>query len=192
MSNNQNGLIQETKELLESAQKEVIKEINNKQNWLNRIFKKEDLSSLKLAQSSISKALNQMKNFVKDDSSLINKLQNHLNEKNSSLKKLEEEFNKSQVETSTLKDKIRFLETEFEKLRQEKLNQANQEEPLKATNQAETKELIEKIKNLELNNEALVKKFSISQENLQENQKLTHELSGRIKRLKSEIVSSHQ
>ncbi len=197
MSNNQETLIQETKDLLETAQKEVLKEINNKKNWLSRIFSKEDIGSLKQAQSSISKAINQMKNFVKDEASMVIKLQNHLNEKNSSIKKLEEEFNKSQVETSTLKDKIKFFEAEFEKLKQEKLSENNQAEKQPAKTISEAKdskaeeELKSRIRTLEENNQDLVKKYQISQEDLQESQKLTVELSSRIKRLKSEIVSSH-
>jgi hypothetical protein len=194
MSNNQESLIQETKDLLETAQKEVLKEINNKKNWLSRIFSKEDIGSLKQAQSSISKAINQMKNFVKDEASMVIKLQNHLNEKNSSLKKLEEDFNKSQVETSSLKDKIKFFEAEFQKLKEEKLRENNpaEKQPTKiVTDSKAEEELKSRIKILEDNNQDLVKKYQISQEDLQESQKLAVELSSRIKRLKSEIVSSH-
>ena len=64
MSNNQETLIQETKDLLETAQKEILKEISCKKNWLSKIFQKEDLSSLKQAQSSISKAINQIKKII--------------------------------------------------------------------------------------------------------------------------------
>ena len=109
MSNNQDTLLKETKDLLETAQKEVLKEINNKKNWISKIFAKDDGYSLKQAQSSISKAINQMKNFVKDEASLVVKLQNHLNDKNSAFKKLEEDFLKSQTESNSLRDKIKFF-----------------------------------------------------------------------------------
>jgi len=52
-------------------------------------------------------------------------------------------------------------------------------------------ELKDRIKALEEGNQNLQKKYEISQEDLQESQKLAVELSGRIKRLKSEIVSSN-
>jgi chromosome segregation ATPase len=191
MSNNKDTLLKETKELLETAQKEVLREINNKKNWLSKIFSKHDISSLKQAQSSISKAINQMKNFVKDEEFLVNKLQKHLNEKNSSIKKLEEEFNRSQIETSTLKDKIKFFEAEFEKLKQEKISENNQieKQPEMIVTDLKDEELKSRIKTLEENNQDLINKYQISQEDLEESHKLAVELSIRIKKLKSELVS---
>jgi chromosome segregation ATPase len=194
MSNNQDTLLKETKDLLETAQKEVLKEINNKKNWISKIFAKDDGNSLKQAQSSISKAINQMKNFVKDEASLVVKLQNHLNDKNSAFKKLEEDFLKSQTESNSLRDKIKFFEAEFEKLKQEKSQAAESsrdQEPKMVFDQKAQEELKDRIKALEEGNHNLQKKYEISQEDLQESQKLAVELSGRIKRLKSEIVSSN-
>jgi peptidoglycan hydrolase CwlO-like protein len=183
MSNNQETLIQETKDLLETAQKEILKEISCKKNWLSKIFQKEDLSSLKQAQSSISKAINQIKNFVKDEAGLVIKLQKHLNEKNHSLKKLEEDVKQSQTETGALKDKIRFLEAEVQRLQ-------NETTKTKPTISNSDQELKDRIRALEDSNQDLVKKYQLSQEELSTSQKLSVELSSRIRRLKSEIVSN--
>lgn len=192
MSNQQESLLKETKDLLETAQKEVLKEINNKRSWLSRIFNKEEADSLKHAQSSISKAINQMKNFVKDEASLIVKLQNHLNEKNSAIKKLEEDFTSSQKETSNLRDKIKFFEQEFERLKQERLDSAIEPSEAKAPKDNKfEEELKSKIKSLEEMNRDIQQKYNVTQEALNETQMLAVELSMRIKRLKSEIVSTN-
>lgn len=188
---NQESALKEANELLENAQKEVLREINNKRNLFSRLFTNGESESLKQAQSAISRAINQMKNFNKDESSLIVKLQNHLNDKSQAIKKLEEQLQNSQKDNSELKDKIRFYEAEIEKFK----NSAKLEAETKAASEerrAETKvdeNLQNKIESLEITNRDFQARFKASQEDLADSQKLNVELNARIKKLKAELVS---
>ncbi len=191
MSNKQQeSVLKEAGELLESAQREVLKEINNKKGFLTRFFAKNDGDSLKQAQSAISRAINQMKNFSKDESSLIVKLQNHLNEKSKIIKTLEEQFENSQKESGSLRDRIRFYETELEKLREA------QSTPIETSNApAQEHHKIEegfkaKIKELEDANREIQTRFEGSKEDLNNAHSLNVEFANRIKRLKAEVINN--
>ncbi len=190
MPNDQDTLIKETNDLLESAQKEVLQEINTKRNLFSRIFSGKSVSeSLKQAQSSISKAINQMQSLKKIDSSLISKLQKHINEKNNELKKLEESFESTKKETSELKDKIEFYETEFAKFKS-----AEQEVSVDTTEEKSVASKIEedlkkKIQALEEENSNIERKYTISRDELKDTQALAVEFSARIKKLKAEITN---
>lgn len=189
---NQESTLKEANELLENAQKEVLKEINNKRNLFSRLFNGGESESLKQAQSAISKAINQMKIFNKDESSLVVKLQNHLNDKNQTIKKMEEQLQSCQKDNSELKDKIRFYEAEIETF---KKNNAKSEAENKTANEERRTEskidenLQNKIESLENTNRDFQSRFKASQEDLASSQKLNVELNARIKRLKAELVS---
>ncbi len=192
MSNKQQDpILKEAGELLESAQKEVLKEINNKQGFLSRVFAKNNGESLKQAQSAISRAINQMKSFTKDESSLIVKLQNHLNEKSKVIKTLEEQFADSEKEASNLRDKIRFYETELDRLK-EKPAVTTEAELIShpAENQKLEEEFKAKIKELEDSNREIQGYFEGSREELNNAHKLNVEFANRIKRIKAEITNN--
>jgi uncharacterized phage infection (PIP) family protein YhgE len=183
----QESILKETGDLLENARTEVLKEINSGKGLLSRIFGDSKKDSLKRAQSSISKAINQMQSFNKDESGLVGKLQQHLNQKTEDLKKLETEVERSQKETSELRDKIRFFQDEIEKFKattkEENIIEAPQgnhtiEQGFKA-----------KIQELEESNRDFQIRFTSSQDSLQESEELTAEFAHRLKRLKSEITS---
>jgi len=190
MSNQQETLLQQTNELLEAAQKEVLKEINNQKTFLARLFSKNNIETLKQAQSSISKAINQMKNFTKDESTLIVKLQNHLNEKSNLIKQLEEKNLNSDKEISDLKDRVKFFEQEALKASSIKVEAS----PNTSTNNAISEHKLEeglkaKIKELEDHNHSVKTQFTLTKESLEKSQALSVELSKRMKRLKAEITS---
>ncbi len=191
MSKQQDSVLKEAGELLESAQKEVLKEINNKQGFLSRVFSKNSGESLKQAQSAISRAINQMRSFSKDESSLIVKLQNHLNEKSKLIKTMEEQFTNSEKETTTLRDKIRFYETELEKLKEKQTTIA---EPAIINPPAENHKLEEefkaKIKELEDVNREIQTCFEGSKDELKNAHQLNIEFANRIKRIKAEITNN--
>ncbi len=189
MSKQQDSVLREAGELLESAQKEVLKEINNKQGFLSRIFAKDNGESLKQAQSAISRAINQMKNFSKDESSLIVKLQNHLNEKSKLIKTMEEQFASSEREAGTLRDKIRFYEAELVKLKEKEVSvpeSANQP----AENHKLEEEFKAKIRELEDSNREIQSYFESSREELNNAHQLNVEFANRIKRIKAEITNN--
>lgn len=191
MSKQQDSVLKEAGDLLESAQKEVLKEINNKQGFLARVFSKNNGESLKQAQSAISRAINQMKSFSKDESSLIVKLQNHLNEKSKLIKTMEEQFTNNEREASTLRDKIRFYETELEKLKEKQITVA---EPEAINPPAENHKLEEefkaKIKELEDANREIQTYFEGSKDELKNAHQLNIEFANRIKRIKAEITNN--
>jgi septal ring factor EnvC (AmiA/AmiB activator) len=190
MSNNQDSLIKEANELLEIAQKEVLKEINNKQSFLTRLFAGQKSSeALKQAQSSISKAINQMKNFTRDESSIVTKLQNHLNDKTSKIKKLEDEYLQALKEKEELADKLKTIQSRIDKLQD--LEEANSEpiiEKFPHNDHKLEEDLKSKIQSLEETNRELENKFILTKEDFSKSQALIVEFSKRMKRLKSEIT----
>lgn len=189
MSKQQDSILKEAGELLENAQKEVLKEINNKQGFLSRIFAKNNGESLKQAQSAISRAINQMKSFSKDESSLIVKLQNHLNEKSKAIKTLEEQFSEHQKEASTLKDKVRFYEAELNKLKEQQTTSTETPaQPIE--NHRLEEEFQTKIKELEESNKEIKTFFEASKEELGNARQLNVEFANRIKRIKAEITNN--
>lgn len=189
MSKPQDSILREAGELLESAQKEVLREINNKQDFLSRVFAKNNGESLKQAQSAISRAINQMKNFSKDESSLIVKLQNHLNEKSKALKTMEELFTEKEKETSALKDKARLYEAELNKLKETELI-APEAEARPIENHRLEEEFQAKIKELEDSNKEIKTSFETSREELGNARQLNVEFANRIKRIKAEITNN--
>lgn len=194
MSNDQDTLLKEANELLETAQKEVLQEINTKRNLISRLFAGKSVSdSLKQAQSSISKAINQMKNIKKGDTSIVGKLQKHLNEKNVELQKLEESFQSSKKESSELRDKIKFYETEFAKMQSSRDVQVEEEETKvsKEKNHKLEEDLKQKIQDLEDKNRNLGEKYTIKRDELKKSQELAVEFSARMKRLKAEVLNQN-
>jgi chromosome segregation ATPase len=191
MSNNQDSFIKETNELLEIAQKEVLKEINKKQSFLNRLFTGQKSSeALKQAQSSISKAINQMKSFTKDESNAITKLQNHLNDKASRIKKLEEEYAEVFKQKEELADKLKTVQASIDKLKDstEARSEATTEQ-ITYIDYKQEEVLRNKIKTLEQKNKELENIFSLTREDFKKSQVLVVEFSKRMKRLKSEITT---
>ncbi|MDA0772425.1 MAG: hypothetical protein O3C63_05735 [Cyanobacteria bacterium] len=183
----QESILKETGDLLESARTEVLKEINNGKGLLSSIFGDRKSESLKRAQSSISKAINQMQGINKDESGLVGKLQQHLNQKAEDLKKLEAEVERSQKETSELRDKIKFFQNQIEK----QSATAKETKELKAPQEHHKieQEFKAKIQELEESNRDIQIRFTSSQESLKESEELTAEFANRLKRLKSEITS---
>lgn len=182
MSNQQETIVKETSELLENAQKEVLKAINNQKSFFARLFSQPEDNSLRQAQSIISKALNQMKGFSKDESSLIIKLQNHLNEKSNLIKNLENQLNQSNEEKETLLSKIRLLENSQKEERQTIIIEKTPEEKKPDLASEPNQELETKFKNLE-------RDFQFCAENLEKSQNLVVEFYKRLKRLKAEITA---
>ena len=189
MSKQQDSVLREAGELLESAQKEVLKEINNKQGFLSRIFSKNNGDSLKHAQSAISRAINQMRSFSKDESSLIIKLQNHLNEKSKVIKTLEEQFTSSEKEASSLRDKIKFYETELDQLKEKQAIAPETVSP-PAENHKLEEDFKAKIRELEDSNREIQTYFESSKEELNNAHQLNVEFTNRIKRIKAEITNN--
>ncbi len=186
-NNNHNSIVNETRELLENAQREVLQEINTKRSFFVRLFSNKETNNLQQVQSHISKALNQLKKIGADDNGMVSKLQNHLNDKASVIKKLEEQFERSGKESSELRDRIRFYEQEVTRLKEQsistevdsaKINEQKLEEDFKA-----------KIQALEDAHREVENRFKASQEDLRRSQEMTVEFSQRIKRIKSEITS---
>jgi chromosome segregation ATPase len=185
----QDSILKEAGELLESAQKEVLREINNKQGFLSRMFSKNNGESLKQAQSAISRAINQMRSFTKDESSLIVKLQNHLNEKSKIVKEMEERFAESEKETSTLKDRMRLYEAELNKLKEKELI-SPELAVVPAENHRLEEEFQTKIKELEGANREIQMVVKASKEELGNARQLNVEFANRLKRLKAEITNN--
>ncbi len=193
MSNNQqDNLIKEISELLETAQKEVLREINSRKSFFARVFSNDKKDNLKQAQSAISKALNQVKNLGKDGSSIVGKLQNNLNEKATALKKLEEVCAEHDKAIKDLNLSVKYYKDELAKAQEQFVKQ----ETTQTTNTVETSarqfdnsELEEKIKDLEYNAKDYENRYKASQEDLGKSQMLSVELSRRLKRLKSELIN---
>lgn len=193
MSNNQETLIKETSELLELAQKEVLKEINSQKNLFSRLFVGDKKDNLKQAQSAISKAINQMKGLTKDHSTVISKLQSHLNEKANQVKKFEEDSHSREKEVSELRDRIQYYKAEFDRLQTDIKNKESKETDNSSStgtaSQFDSEEFVQRIKELEYKTKEFENKFKASQEDLEKSQVLSVELSKRLKRIKSEIVN---
>ncbi len=193
MSNNQqDNLIKEISELLETAQKEVLREINSRKSFFARVFSSDKKDNLKQAQSAISKALNQVKNLGKDGSSIVGKLQNNLNEKAAALKKLEETCSEHDKAIRDLNNSVKYYKDELAKAQEQFVKQ----ETSSTTNNVETSvkqvdnsEFEERIKDLEYNAKDYENRYRASQEDLGKSQMLSVELSRRLKRLKSELIN---
>jgi chromosome segregation ATPase len=187
MSKPEESVLKETGDLLETARNAVLNEINNKRSFLGRIFGKSDSDSLKHAQSSISKAINQMKNFNKDETGLVVKLQQHLNQKAEEVKQLEKQFEESERQSSSLRDKIRFYEAEIKKLKTSNAQERQVELPQE--HHRIENDLRAKIQQLEDSNREIQIRFEGARSDQQESEKLAVEYYQRLKRLKAEITS---
>ncbi|MDD9899006.1 MAG: hypothetical protein OXU45_08425 [Candidatus Melainabacteria bacterium] len=187
MSKPEESVLKETGDLLETARNEVLNEINNKRSLLGRIFGNGDNDSLKRAQSSISKAINQMQNFGKDESGLVVKLQQHLSQKAEEVKDLEKQFEETERQTSTLRDKVRFYEAEIEKLKEANAQERQVELPQEHHRIEE--DLKAKIQELEDSNREIQIRFEGVCDDLQDSEELTVEYYQRLKRVKTEITS---
>lgn len=190
MSSNQDSVIREANELLENAQKEVLREINKKKGFLAKLFiGKDGTEALKQVQSSISKAINQMKNLSRDESSIVVKLQSHLNEKITQIKKLELEHRKAEQEKEELADKLKNIQLTIGKLQNEAHNIEEEAKPNNNNDHKIEEDLKHKIQALEDTNKTIESKFILTKEDLSKSQALVVEFSRRMKRLKSEITS---
>ncbi len=187
---NTDAILREANELLETAQKEVLKEINSQGSGILRFFIKKKTDSLKQAQSAISKAINQMRNLVKDEAAVIAKLQNHINEKTSQAKKLEESNTIAQKEISELRDKIKFYEDQLQRVAPSS-ESAVAAKPVEARPMPHLEEEFKtKLKELEERNTSLQERFKASKDDLAKSQQLSVELSKRIKRIKAEVTNN--
>lgn len=186
---NKNSFIEETKTLLETVQKEVLKEICSEKNLFEKIFKNDKPESLKQIQSSVAKALDQIKNFSSAGSDSTAKLQTHLNEKNQIIKDLETKLNDTLRENTLLRDQLNFHKKQLEKVLANQTENVSIEQEFSKSKDDLRKEFEKVVENLEEEKKALQKRYDFSQEELDQSQKLSDELSKRLKRLKSEIIT---
>lgn len=182
-------LIKETKEYLEDAQKEVLKTLNSETSFLSRLFSNKAKDNLKLAQSSISKALNKIKNMSEDQSGIVSKLQKHISERDEKIKTLENQSSQKDKETSHLKDQLRQMEGQLDSYK----NQPEQKQEVISSNTIDYSRLEENFKEainrLEEKNKFLLEKLDQNQGELNDSNELVLEFATRIKRLKSEVTT---
>lgn len=191
MSNNQqDNLIKEISELLETAQKEVLREINSRKSFFARVFSSDKKDNLKQAQSAISKAINQVKNLGKDGSSIVGKLQNNLNEKAAVIKKLEDACSEHDKSIRDLNLSVKYYKDELAKAQEQFVNKETETATVQTNvKQFDNSALEERIKDLEYNAKDYENRYRASQEDLGKSQMLSVELSRRLKRLKSELIN---
>ena len=191
MSNNQqDNLIKEISELLETAQKEVLREINSRKSFFARVFASDKKDNLKQAQSAISKALNQVKNLGKDGSAIVGKLQNNLNEKAAVIKKLEDTCSEHDKAIRDLNNSVKYYKDELAKAQEQFVTKETETATVPGNaKQFDTSALDERIKDLEYNTKDYENRYRASQEDLGKSQMLSVELSRRLKRLKSELIN---
>ncbi len=182
MSNKEN-IIEKTKSFLETAQKEVLKELCSERNLFERLFRNKKPETLKQIQSNVSKALDQIKAFYDNETNTTSKLQTHLNEKNQIIKSLESTVGSISRENTLLKEQ---LETQ-QKRSEQKATITTEQEVIKL-NGNQHKEFENAIERLEKENKILSEKFDSSEKELNSAQEMTDELSKRLRRLKSEII----
>lgn len=184
------SFIKETKELLEDAQKEVLKTLNSETSFLSRLFSGSAKDSLKIAQSSISKAMNQIKNLREDESSTAAKLQKRISERDEKIKSLENEAQHKDKEASDLNDKIRQLEAKITDLEKTPEPQAAIQEAVEVKNDPGLEDsLREAIAKLESKTTFLTEKLDQNKKELKDSNNLVLEFSSRMKRLKSELTT---
>jgi chromosome segregation ATPase len=184
------NFIKETKELLEDAQKEVLKTLNSETSFLSRLFSGSAKNSLKIAQSSISKAMNQIKNLREDESSTAAKLQKRISERDEKIKSLENEVQQKNKEAGDLNDKIRQLEAKITDLEKIPEPQATTQKVVEAKNNSGLEDsLRETIAKLESKTTFLTEKLDQNKKELKDSNNLVLEFSSRIKRLKSELTT---
>ena len=186
-------IIREAQDFLEDAQKGVMKALNSEASFLSRLFTGSAKDSLKLAQSSISRALNQIANLREDESTTLGKLQKHLSERDQKIKNLEAQSEKQEQEKSSLNDRIRQLESkikDFEgKSQEEQAAQAGREEEAQQESRKLEDNLKSTIEKLEGKNLFLTEKLDQNTKELRTSHDLILEFSTRLKKLKSEVTS---
>lgn len=189
MSDN-SKIIKEAQDYLEDAQKEVLKTLNSQSSFLARLFKGSAKDNLKMAQSAISKAINQIKNIIVEENNMTSKLQKNLSKKDDKIKELENLIEKQEQEISNLKDQQRQLEAKHKEVAQvstEEKTKKQQEEQF--DNKLENK-LENTILELKDKNTYLEDKLKQSIQELQDSNALALEFSTRMKRLKAEVTTS--
>lgn len=184
-------MIKEAREYLEDAQKDVVKTLNSETSFLSRLFSSVAKDNLKAAQSSISKAINQLNNIKDDGNSIVGKLQKHISERDEKIKKAETEAQEKSKIASTLEDQIKVLEARIEdlqkrpELKEEVASSNPQEEHTEVNKEDQLRESIEK---LESKNTFLKEKLDQNFKELKDSNELVLEFSNRMKRLKSELT----
>ena len=182
-------LIKETKEYLEDAQKEVLKTLNSETSFLSRLFSNSAKNNLKLAQSSISKAMNKIKNMSDDQSGIVGKLQKHISERDEKIKNLENETSQKDKEAGLLKDQLRQIEGQLSSYKNQPEQKQETIKPPLADNSKLEEGLREAIAKLEEKNKFLSEKLNQNQDELRDSNDLVLEFATRIKRLKSEVTT---
>lgn len=180
-----NSVIKETETLLETAQKEVLKELNSEDSFFRKLFLGSNKSSyLRDLQSKISKAINKIKTIDRDEDEQLASLQTHLNEKAQTIRDLEIKIEESRRESELLRDKIKAIEFQKDQKPKEDENPSVKES---ATIEEKYKQ---KIAELEESYASVLERFKNEQTESNQAKKLSIELSRRLKRLKTEIIAS--
>lgn len=193
------SIIKEIKNLLSSAQKDVLNEINNQKNFFARLFGASGVEALKSAQSNIAKAVNHLESLGAEDSQTTAKLQANLSEKDSEIKDLNQKLAGANDEISSLKSKITFLENQTHKLEEQASASPQEEEAVVETSKANQedssiKDLLSKLEEekdkLTQERDALNEQCQSSNKELKEVKNITVELNKRLSKLKAEILVS--
>ena len=190
------SIIKEAKNNLENAQKELLKEINTQKNPLQRLFSNAQSAALKSAQSFLAKALNQLNNLNAGTNQNAAKLQANLSQKDADIKALEDKLKSSEDKVYKLEGNVTFFENQIKDLETklaQKTEEANKTPETLVESQtapiADNK-LEEKVEKLNQENKDLVEKFKQSESELKEAQNIAAEVNTRLKKLKSEVLSS--
>jgi len=189
MSNKENT-VKELKHLLETAQRELLKEINANRNFFQKMFGKSE--TLQLVQSNLAKALNQVGNLKLNDSGAVSKIQTHLNEKTQDLATAQSKLEALEDQNIILNNKVKLLENQVQELRQKSETKVEVEETTAVSETAavENNTNNEELENLQAFKADLLERFDASQEALHDSQNLTTELNKRLKRLKTELLTN--
>lgn len=189
--------IKEIKTLLQIAQRELLKEINTQKNFLARVFTSAQSEALKIVQSNLAKALNNIENIGGNDSQ-TGKLQTNINERDHLIKELEtknqELENQKELAEHKLENSQKELEASKAELKetQEKLAAAKVEPKEAATTATvveSTQENGSKYDELKDLSNKLKEDLSFVQNERDESKKLAVELNKRLKRLKNELIA---
>ncbi len=175
----------ELKSLLENAQDAVLREINSKAGFLQKLLGANDKSGLREAQSAIAKAINQLGKSTDNEPNA--KLQTHLNEKSKQIKELESQLELKKEALELAQEKAKGLESELQKAKQASQQTVTAAAPV--SDNRELEELKQKLETLQGNKEELERKFSATKQELEEAWDLGLEFNKRLKKLKIEILA---
>ncbi len=195
---NKESLVKETKSLLQTAQKEVTREMNSQKSFFSKLFSGNALEALKTAQSNIAKALNNLESFNESGTQAERKLQANLGERDTKIKSLEEELTAARNDASTLSDRIKFLENQQAKLEAEKIELKEEDQTPSAPlpeqapviSNEEVKKLEEEKEKLQFERAEINDKYQSTKKDLKDAQNLAIEFNKRLARLKTEILVS--